>query len=544
MTAAFTMPIIRDPGVGEGRAEIGSEQWARRIRAQLGIMVPNIANGPKGVAGYLRLLREREGWRLLTDKNGRVFTSLEDFCETPTPWGLGTKLSDLERWIRVDGPASAPIYWTPPVCYPPSEDDTGTIEVHPAAHLFPMLPDAALADLAADIAANGLREPIVLWEGQVIDGRNRMTACQRAGVPPTFTTLLHCPDPVAYVLSANLHRRHLTESQRSVLAARVKPMQAEQARARMMAGVKTSDPSPNLGEGSDGRSAAEVAQMFNVGRGTVETAAKLLRQGVPELVTAVERGEVAVSAAAAVSTLPAEEQREVVAGGKDAIKAKAREIREAKPKREARPPEQHPLTEAIRTAPDAGALDAALTAAVRVPGLPESVIDANASAYQARKAELRAAREHALPDPPPPAPPSAPASGPAEAVVADASELERLRTEVAELRGTVRELRTENALLSASNEGYREWLALIQQRIQRDPETVRGTVNLDRVRKLVELAGSPSENEARSAAMLACRMIRGQNIRLVANNPLHSSDPMERALRDFYDLAREAEVTR
>ena len=284
--------------------------------------------------------------------------------------------------------------------------------------------------------------------------------------------------------------------------------------------------------------------MFNVGRGTVETAAKLLRQGVPELVTAVERGEVAVSAAAAVSTLPAEEQREVVAGGKDAIKAKAREIREAKPKREARPPEQHPLTEAIRTAPDAGALDAALTAAVRVPGLPESVIDANASAYQARKAELRAAREHALPDPPPPAPPSAPASGPAEAVVADASELERLRTEVAELRGTVRELRTENALLSASNEGYREWLALIQQRIQRDPETVRGTVNLDRVRKLVELAGSPSENEARSAAMLACRMIRGQNIRLVANNPLHSSDPMERALRDFYDLAREAEVTR
>lgn len=286
--------------------------------------------------------------------------------------------------------------------------------------------------------------------------------------------------------------------------------------------------------------------MFNVGRGTVETAAKLLRQGVPELVTAVERGEVAVSAAAAVSTLPAEEQREVVAGGKDAIKAKAREIREAKPKREARPPEQHPLTEAIRTAPDAGALDAALTAAVRVPGLPESVIDANASAYQARKAELRAAQEPTPPAPPPPAPapapPSAPVSGPAGVVAADASEVERLRAEVAELRSTVRELRTENALLSASNEGYREWLALIQQRIQRDPETVRGTVNLDRVRKLVELAGSPSENEARSAAMLACRMIREQDIRLVSNNPLHSSDPMERALRDVHDLAREVGV--
>jgi ParB-like chromosome segregation protein Spo0J len=418
MTTSFTMPIIRDPGVGEGRAEIGSEQWARRIRAQLGSMVPNIANGPKGVAGYLRLLREREGWRLLTDKNGRVFTSLEDFCETPTPWGLGTKLSDLERWIRADGPASAPIYWTPPVCYPPSEDDTGTIEVHPAAHLFPMLPDSVLADLAADIAANGLREPIVLWEGQVIDGRNRMTACQRAGVPPTFTTLLHCPDPVAYVLSANLHRRHLTDDDRALCAARMKAHYQEKTLAAQKAGGEAGGrgkKKPSVVSETLGADAPKVSETrwydlaasdWKVSADAIKRADALLsqRETLPELHDAVKAGEVSLSKAATVAkatrdgVVTVEEVKAAVASKGEMAKV-TEKIAATKPKREAKPkgstkpttppppPPKHPALVAIEQAADPAALDAALTKADKDSTLTDK--EAAGAAYQARGKELR-----------------------------------------------------------------------------------------------------------------------------------------------------------
>jgi len=91
-----------------------------------------------------------------------------------------------------------------------------TGEIHEAANVFPMLPEDELADLAADIKANGLIHPIVLDEdGALIDGRNRLAACRMAGVDPTFTSL-NGADPVAYILSANVARRNLTKGQRAM----------------------------------------------------------------------------------------------------------------------------------------------------------------------------------------------------------------------------------------------------------------------------------------------------------------------------------------
>jgi hypothetical protein len=143
-------------------------------------------------------------------------------------------------------------------------------------------------------------------------------------VRPRVRTLPSCPDPVGFVLSLNLHRRHLDESQRGIVAAKARALFAEQAKARMLAGTKASDPTPNLGEGSvKGESADQAAVAVNVSRGTVEAASKVLKHGVPELVEAVERGQVAVSAAAVVASLPAEEQREAVAGGAAAVREKA-----------------------------------------------------------------------------------------------------------------------------------------------------------------------------------------------------------------------------
>lgn len=96
---------------------------------------------------------------------------------------------------------------------------TFTGEVHPVAELFPMLADDELADLADDIAVRGLLQPIVLDPaGRLLDGRNRLTACEKAGVEPTFT-VYDGDDPNGYALVVNITRRHLSTGARAVIAA-------------------------------------------------------------------------------------------------------------------------------------------------------------------------------------------------------------------------------------------------------------------------------------------------------------------------------------
>jgi ParB-like chromosome segregation protein Spo0J len=97
---------------------------------------------------------------------------------------------------------------------------------HRAARLFPLMGADELAALAEDIRQHGQRDPITLYRAEVLDGRNRKKACERAGVTPRYVLLTHLPDgcsPTDYVLSRNLHRRHLTpEQRRGVIAAVLK----------------------------------------------------------------------------------------------------------------------------------------------------------------------------------------------------------------------------------------------------------------------------------------------------------------------------------
>ena len=97
-----------------------------------------------------------------------------------------------------------------------------TSAVHPVAAMFPMMSDEELDDLAADIAANGLHDPIMYdAEGTLIDGRNRLAACQRLGwIDFPTTTLPAGQDPVAYILSKNVTRRHLSKGQAAMAVAR------------------------------------------------------------------------------------------------------------------------------------------------------------------------------------------------------------------------------------------------------------------------------------------------------------------------------------
>ena len=196
---------------------------------------------------------------------------------------------------------------------------------HPAAEAFPMMAGADFDRLVEDIRSHGLREAIWLdAEGRILDGRNRERACRLAAVPPAYR-VHDGDDPTAFIVSLNLHRRHLSESQRAMVAARL---------ATMRQGERT-DLSP-IGERFG---QAEAARLLNVGKRNVERAARVREAGAPVLVRAVEEGKIAVSDAAAIVDRPPEEQATLidsVRSGKHktlrrAAAARRREQRETPP---------------------------------------------------------------------------------------------------------------------------------------------------------------------------------------------------------------------
>lgn len=95
------------------------------------------------------------------------------------------------------------------------------LESHPAAQIFPMMSGDELYGLAEDIKTNGLKDPIILLDGKILDGRNRYAACVKIGIEPTVETYKGRERPIDYVVSRNLHRRSLTPSQRAAVVAKV-----------------------------------------------------------------------------------------------------------------------------------------------------------------------------------------------------------------------------------------------------------------------------------------------------------------------------------
>jgi N6-adenosine-specific RNA methylase IME4/ParB-like chromosome segregation protein Spo0J len=164
------------------------------------------------------------------------------------------------------------------------------LKAHPYASIFPLLEGEPFDNLVADIKANGLLQPITICENQILDGRNRFQACLAAGIEPWFVEY-DGGDPLGFVLSQNLHRRHLDESQRAMVASRI---------ANMRQGERNLQPSANLLKVSQ----AEAAKRLNVSERSVTFAALIEKQATPDLVHAVEQGKIAVSVAAGLAAAP------------------------------------------------------------------------------------------------------------------------------------------------------------------------------------------------------------------------------------------------
>ena len=163
-------------------------------------------------------------------------------------------------------------------------------ELHPACAVFPALPDKDLQDLADDIRQNGLRDPITLTpDDLLLDGKARWDACGIAGVEPR-TIIYDGRDPIAFVLSKNKHRRHLTASQKAMIVARLSGLQHgsnQHQRKKEDCVVNTV------------LSAEELAkQSGDVARAYVNYGRTILRKGEPHIVKMVDDGKINIRVAA------------------------------------------------------------------------------------------------------------------------------------------------------------------------------------------------------------------------------------------------------
>lgn len=188
------------------------------------------------------------------------------------------------------------------------------LQFHELLTDLPLLEGEALQSLADDIKANGLLSPVELYQGKVLNGRNRCRACELAGVEPT-TREVNPRDPVAYVMSANLHRLHQTPSQRAMMAAWARGQYDKQAKERQEA-TRITDGKPPVVEivpppgkqVENGKSRDKAGKAAGVSGRTVDKATKVRKEGIPALGKLVESGNLDVTKAAKIATLPKETQ--------------------------------------------------------------------------------------------------------------------------------------------------------------------------------------------------------------------------------------------
>jgi len=159
------------------------------------------------------------------------------------------------------------------------------VKFHELANLFPMMDREDRQSLRSSIRDLGVLEPIVMLDGAILDGRNRYMEARDLGVEYPVTDY-DGADPLGFVIAKNLGRRHLTSSQRAMVASRV---------AKLQQGARTDLPkAANLPEVS----VKDAARAFNVSERSVRDANTVRRSGDGGLIQSVEQGETSVSSAA------------------------------------------------------------------------------------------------------------------------------------------------------------------------------------------------------------------------------------------------------
>jgi hypothetical protein len=185
------------------------------------------------------------------------------------------------------------------------------LQFHEAANLFPMMTDEEANALLDDIRENGQKYAIELYDGKVLDGRNRYVQCLKLGIEcDTVDVTADIDDPVKHVLSANLHRRHLTASQKSMIGDKARELFDKRAKDRQKehGGTAPGKPKNTSGKttGSVQDARDEAGKAVGVSGSLIDRARTVREKGVPELAKAVEDGRMSVTNAAKLTEMDAE----------------------------------------------------------------------------------------------------------------------------------------------------------------------------------------------------------------------------------------------
>lgn len=185
---------------------------------------------------------------------------------------------------------------------------------HPLSALFSALDlsEEALHNLAESIQEQGLLQPIVVLEGQVLDGWNRYQACRLAGIPAT-TQEFDGSDAWGYVQAANLHRRHVTPPQRVAVLARYREL------ARVPTGTQPA-PLPTV---------KALEADLQITHGAAQRAHQVLRAGDPQINAALEAGQISLDRAAKVANLPEPERAAALVAPAPVINPEVERLEEA-----------------------------------------------------------------------------------------------------------------------------------------------------------------------------------------------------------------------
>jgi ParB-like chromosome segregation protein Spo0J len=164
------------------------------------------------------------------------------------------------------------------------------IKIHPACDLFPSMSEEDFQELKANIAEHGVRDFVTFWQGQLVDGRHRVRAMQELGIDVAChsSELFDDDDPFAFAISVNLKRRHLTTSQRAMIASKL---------ATLLHGTNQFDEKVDARIQASTTTQEKAAEALNVGRSSIQEARKLERNAAPEVAAAVHAGTVTLGSA-------------------------------------------------------------------------------------------------------------------------------------------------------------------------------------------------------------------------------------------------------
>lgn len=250
------------------------------------------------------------------------------------------------------------------------------------AYIDPLTPEE-YASLERSILTEGCRDALVLWGDVLVDGHNRYGICKKHGLPfqTLQSTLFNSLEDVhLWMIDQHLGRRSVSDFQRGVLALRKREILAERQLQSVAAAVDTGqEATPEEGVATAAavapaamKSREDIAKAARLSSSQVVMIEKIQKQAAPEVVAAVKSGAISINAAAAVATLPAEEQVAAATAGKDQLKQAAKRVREAR-----------------RTAREELATHAAAPDGPNAPESPVLALQQRVAALEAENADLR-----------------------------------------------------------------------------------------------------------------------------------------------------------